>query len=796
MIQVDTAAPGPGAEFLARAAEQVATTLDFARYRPSAWTVAYAVGAASLGLISFLVTWSRGGRATRELRRAFALNMGSVALSLACVGATLSAGDATQAQAATRTGMVFASLLGPATLHFVSVLTGWRRPLFPWVASTTAIGLGFGLISLGSTSVVVDAYVTPFGYASLGGWLMPFALVHLGACMIGALVVLLGRLRESTDPRVRRQLRAVIFAYGLGNLTVLDLLPLWGVLVVPSSYLWVTGSAVVLSVAIHEHQLLDAPDFGWRAIAWLSTSALVLVPVLLVLGLLHRWQGWGEPVATTAVLFGIFLLTRAYHTRLQPLIDDLFLRRRRDLSRELDALSEHLLVLRTAADIADEVAHLLHRTLYARLTAFAIRDDDGWRMLHSAWGQLAPPDDDDPIVASLAAAPGLLQRGAGPELGAETERLLSRYGAEVLVPMPGAQVAGLGPRLAALIAVGPRWDARPFEPFELAFLARLPAVVAGPLAAARLYDRRHRLREELEAKVAAKSAELARALAGLENAQTQLVQSEKMATLGLVTGGVSGRLQQAISTINALMPRLEACAAANEAATVESLASVPPGPKKDEIGAWIEKRGLDFMRKDIAGVVGAIAEGARRAHAIAADLSHFARGEGVRLAPADLHRAVDASLNLLFGIFKGRIEMVRNYAPNLPQVVCEIGPLGQVFMNLVMNAGQAIDGRGRITVTSRVIERGHFVEIAIADSGKGIPPEILPRIFEPFFTTKPLGAGGGGSGLGLSLSYGIVARHGGRIEVESTVGVGTTMRVVLPTEGPRRLAKGEGGAVP
>jgi signal transduction histidine kinase len=767
-------------------ARQLLEAIDLARYTFSWWGAAYLVCGVIIGLLAFLVLWGRGSRATLEVRRAFVLNMVFVTGALVCIGACVGAGDTEQAIAVTRVGVAAAALIGPLTLRFVSILTGWRRPLWPWVAVSLLIGLGIGWIALGTHWMIDGAWRSPFGWAASAGPLMGLTLLFLGVCMTASLAVLGSRMRHSNDPRVRRQLKAVIMAYGIGNLTLLDMLPLWRIIVFPTSFLWITLSAAILSVAIQEHQLLDAPDFGWRALAWLSTSALVVVPVLAVLALLRHWRGWGQPLPTASVLFVLFLITRAYHTRLQPKIDDLFLRRRRDLRLELDGLAESLLVLRTVGDIAEEVARLLHRTLYARLTAFAARDEEGWRMLHSAWGALPPPDEDDPLLARLATAPELVQRGEAIAAEPGGERLLSRYGAEVLLPVPAADGG-----LLAIIAVGPRWDARPFEPFELSFLQRLPGVIAGPLAAARLYDRRHRLREALEAKVAAKSAELARAIAGLESAQSQLVQGEKMATLGLVVGGVAAELKAAIDVVHARVPELRDAAAASEAAAAEALAALPDGPRGDDVRAWLARTDFEFVRADVAQVAGAIAEGARRAHGIASDLTHFARGEAAEAEPADLHRELDATLKLLHSSLKDRVEVVRAYDAALPAVRCERGPIGQVFMNLLLNAAQAIAGKGTITVATRVVEQGHVAEIAVRDTGKGIPPDVLSRIFEPFFTTKPLGASGG-TGLGLSISYGIVQRHGGRIEVSSEVGKGTEMRVLLPVEGPARLARGAG----
>ena len=758
--------------------EQFRLAFDVTSYRWSGWGVAYSIGWAAVSLLTFLVLSGRGSRASAEVRRAFALNMLCVMGSLLAIGGSMMGKDAAQAAAVTRVGMISGVMLGPSTLHFTSCLVGWQRGLRGWRVLAFVVALAIIVVALTTPYMIDGAWRTPFGWAASGGPAMPLSLLHLSACMIASMAIVGGRWRLTSDLRVRRQMRAVLIAYSIGNLTLIDLLPLWGIVVIPTSFVWIVISSAVLAWAIHEHQLIDAPDFGWRALAWSLTSALVAVPVILALWLLSDWSGWGQPLPTAAVLFALFVMGRAYQLRLQPRIDDLFLRRRHDLQRELRQLSESLLVLRTAGEIAEEIARLLHRTLYARLTAFAVRQGSEWRVLHSAWGTLPAPEDSDPLLVRLAERPQLTQREGRPD-----ERLFDRYGAEAFLPIVGGGDAG---GLEGLMAVGPRSDGRPMEPFELAFLARVPQVVAGPLAAARLYDRRHRLRQELEQKVAAKSADLARAIAGLSSAQHQLVQTEKMATLGVVVGGVAAELKAAVDEAHAQVPLLSSAAKALDEAAEAHLAALPAGKPLEDVRAWIDKHGFTFVRRDLFQVVAAVEEGTRRAAGIAADLSRFARNDGALAEPVDLQRDLEGTLNLLRGIFQNRIEVTREYAEGTPHVVCERGPIGQVFMNLLINAAQAIEGRGAIVVRTSLIDEGHSVCVAVRDTGKGIPAEHLSRIFEPFFTTKPLGQSGG-SGLGLSISYGIVRRHGGRILVDSTVGQGTEMRVILPVAGAARL---------
>jgi signal transduction histidine kinase len=162
---------------------------------------------------------------------------------------------------------------------------------------------------------------------------------------------------------------------------------------------------------------------------------------------------------------------------------------------------------------------------------------------------------------------------------------------------------------------------------------------------------------------------------------------------------------------------------------------------------------------------------------IVEDLKNFSRVGELEWKEADLRQGIESTLNIVWNELKYKCQVVKDYG-DIPPVHCLISQLNQVFMNLLVNAGQAIEKEGIITIrTGRVGEDRVCVEIS--DTGKGIAPEHINRIFEPFFTTKPVGKG---TGLGLSLSYGIVERHGGRIDVESHLDRGTTFRVLLPIQ--------------
>jgi signal transduction histidine kinase len=172
-----------------------------------------------------------------------------------------------------------------------------------------------------------------------------------------------------------------------------------------------------------------------------------------------------------------------------------------------------------------------------------------------------------------------------------------------------------------------------------------------------------------------------------------------------------------------------------------------------------------------------IGEGARQARSIVEDLRRFARREDEReWRPVAINEGLSSALNLLGSRLRGRVEVVRRLAPDLPAVFGHAMQLNQVWMALLLNAADAVRGQGRIEIETHQGPDG-FVTATVRDTGEGIPAELHSQIFDPFFTTRPPGEG---SGLGLAVARDVAVRHGGRIEVESEVGRGATFRVVLP----------------
>ncbi len=262
-------------------------------------------------------------------------------------------------------------------------------------------------------------------------------------------------------------------------------------------------------------------------------------------------------------------------------------------------------------------------------------------------------------------------------------------------------------------------------------------------------------RKQAEEKLAAEKERLAAALAELHSMQAQLMQSDRLASVGMLAAGVAHEINNPLSYLVAALEVL-----AEETRTLEAL--LPAGRLRDVKEALAEAR-----------------EGAARVKHVVRDLKTFSRGDEERRGRVDPRQVIESSLDMAFNEIKYRARVVKEYGP-CPLVLANEARLGQVVLNLVVNAAHAIaEGHvdeNEIRVATRTDERGRAV-LEVRDTGSGIARELLGRIFDPFFTTKPTGLG---TGLGLAICRNIVTALGGEILVESEVGAGSTFTLRLP----------------
>lgn len=278
-----------------------------------------------------------------------------------------------------------------------------------------------------------------------------------------------------------------------------------------------------------------------------------------------------------------------------------------------------------------------------------------------------------------------------------------------------------------------------------------------------------------------KIKELEKTNSELVEAQTKLVHSAKMTSLGQLVAGVAHELNNPIGFIYSNMTHLKEY--------TDNLFSVIDSVKdKDEdIRKKIAEIDYDFVKSDLPRLIKSCQDGAQRTRDIVLGLRNFSRLEEAQLKEIDIQESLDTTLEILRSDIKNRIVVHKQYEP-IPKVLCYASQINQVFMNILSNALQAIQGNGEIWITTIPLKAGADqigrVQISVQDSGSGMDAQTLEKIFEPFFTTKGVGQG---TGLGLSISYGIIQNHGGEIQVRSQKGVGTEFVVIIPISPPKSL---------
>lgn len=271
----------------------------------------------------------------------------------------------------------------------------------------------------------------------------------------------------------------------------------------------------------------------------------------------------------------------------------------------------------------------------------------------------------------------------------------------------------------------------------------------------------------------------------LKVAQGQLVQSEKLVSLGQLIAGVAHEINNPLAYVTNNVAVLERDLS-ELTALLELYRQADPiiSESRPELARSIqhvrEEADLDYLIENLPGLLARTRDGLRRIQRIVVDLRVFARIDESDLNDADLNPGIESTVNIILGTAKKKDVKIRLDLAPLPAIKCYGAKINQVIMNLLSNAIDACPESGEVIISTRVADEAGVV-ITVSDTGCGIEPHVLDRIFDPFFTTKPVGQG---TGLGLSISYGIVQDHGGSIEVASEPGRGATFTVRLPDSPP------------
>lgn len=301
--------------------------------------------------------------------------------------------------------------------------------------------------------------------------------------------------------------------------------------------------------------------------------------------------------------------------------------------------------------------------------------------------------------------------------------------------------------------------------------------VENALQGKRLFDCNRAFQDELEQLVVQRTAELHSALEELKSSQERTIQQEKLASIGQLAAGVAheinnptGFISSNLGSLGKYLDRLEEY--------MQGVTAVSQGLPPDqlaELQALRKRLKVDFILTDTRDLLKESLDGTERIRKIVQNLKNFSRRDDDQPGPVDINECLDATLSMVWNELKYNATVVKEYG-DLPRIKGFNQQLGQVFVNLLVNASHAI-GKNQGAITIRTALEGGEIVVRISDTGCGIAPENLARIFEAFYTTKELGKG---TGLGMSIAREIVEKHHGAISVESVVGEGATFTVRLP----------------
>jgi len=506
-----------------------------------------------------------------------------------------------------------------------------------------------------------------------------------------------------------------------------------------------------ISLAIYRYQWTKRQTAGFL------TGSLVLL--YLLFGLLS-----GKPVRSILLvqlsfMGAVILVVAGFMERIRQLKT-----RRYSYRNSLQQFSERLILIRDNDELAEQLVTTTLQTMDLRFCVLAEIAGNRFTVKSSAGKrekEIAPFEISEEQKRALRRLPGLDRNKVKEQFPA-----LYAAGVHYLIPIKRQE------ELLALLMLGePAQRSLPKE--DIGLLIILANQAALTIENNRFIEETRQLtrkvtesetREKYIRELEKKNATLEKLYAELKETQAQLVQSEKLSSLGQLVAGIAHELNNPIGYIYANMQELR---------KYITLLSRPPEKEAEDEEQAAD---LEFVRRDIHTLLDESLEGSKRVKEIVTALRNFSRLDEAEFKRADIHEGLESTLMLLNNEFGDRIQVRKDY-DTIPPIDCLPGHLNQVFMNLLLNAAQAIPGEGTIWITTRKIN--NRVRIVIRDSGPGIPQTVREKIFDPFFTTKPVGMG---TGLGLSISYGIIRKHGGTIEVQSEEGEGTTFTITLPMQ--------------
>lgn len=615
------------------------------------------------------------------------------------------------------------------------ILTIQKRFFLPFLYSLTSILSILTLTRLMIKGVFKISYAPEVSaFFAQAGPLYPLFFTYMVCVVLYAIWNLWQALKRSTGLK-KAQIKYLLLGFMFATVGFNDMLPILGIQRYPlmNASVYTFGSIsiifwnLIIAYAIYKHHLMDINIVIKKGAVYAYLSFMVLVPCMIGIILAQRhFFGQANPFFSFLV-FCALLLTALLFIKFKPEIEEhvekTLFRRKYEYKKTLSELGKIIISFLDEKELFDKASEVLSKDLgIEKISLFLLdREKKAYTLLASQNLGRSPIKDlrkDDPFLKWLKkGGKGVvkeeLERVMGnPRIKQVVERLDSME-SEVCIPLMRRD------ELIGIINLGSKESGEMYSHEDLDLLAHFASQAAVALENARLYQ-------------------------DLKKTQLLMRRSERLAALGSLTAGLAHEIR-------------------NPLVAVKTFLDLLPERYEDE-----EFRG-NFLRLTTSEV--------ERITALVSELLNFARPSKPQLAQSDVNEVLEKVMHLVTVEAKTHDITIHSDLQKTPQAMIDEEQMKQVFLNLFLNAMEAISSHGTISVTTRGIQKNgmEYVQVEIADTGKGIPQEIIDRIFDPFFTTKEKG-----SGLGLSICHQIIQEHNGYIEVESRLGEGTVFSVNLP----------------
>lgn len=669
--------------------------------------------------------------------------------------------------------MTYAVFVFSLPLYIRFIHTFLRVKGRTWLETAACLVSAAFLFFVNTDLFIRDLHQYAFGRVAQAGPVFHAFSIMSFLTVIYCLVMLFTTMKKVTDNQQKNRIMYILGGMGAGTfLLALNILPVSGFNIYPmGNFSFIP--AIFLAFGVLKYDLLDIGVLIRKGTAYFILTALITIIYVLLIALFNVffWD-FGQKHALALPITLALLMTLLFdplRTKVQVFIDRLFFRGRYDYHQLLQTISGEMASLKNT----DQIKHLLAESIMTALQVthvFVVLYDDAMERSEEIAVQdatappvcLNMPDRPHPLIALLESDGKPLNQSSQAVRSLtrnDRQKVLEVFDAMqaiVLVPLISKRC------LTGMIGLGQKKSGQLFvqEDIELLSTVANQSVIAFDNAS--MYQALERLNLALERKVAERTADLYQALEEKEQTQQQLIQSESLAAIGQLVAGTAHELNNPLAGASSLVQT--------------SMESIREWDIDTETRNEVEED-LRFSLKEM-----------QRAGDIVRSLLDLSRQTQTYTEPVQINAVIDDALRVLYNQYKYlNVAIDKNYDANLPEIQGNFANLGQVFINVIKNALQALpESKGRISLATRHRIDADRVVAEIGDNGRGIAEEHLIDIFKPFFTTKEIGMG---TGLGLYISHEIIIKHGGLILVQSELRRGTVVKIELPCQRRESWAK-------